>query len=200
MLSWHYHIDPPRRTYIAGAGRSVAGSTVERAARQSVRIGQGSCRSAAGDDGLCVRPPSGAHGPEYPADRRQAWPGTVNRIEGVAPQQPPRRRLPAVRSAPHARPRHPHPLADPRVGPASPAQLHDHPVAVGGRDGVVAARCVAHGPASLKARHRFYLARLGNSVLLDAACRNGLSQRGSERHMSVHWSPAGGYTGASTCV
>lgn len=31
------------------------------------------------------------NGVEYPADRLQAWPGAVDRIEGVAPQQPPRR-------------------------------------------------------------------------------------------------------------
>lgn len=49
----------PRGISVAGARRSVAGSTAGPAARRSVHVGRGFCRSGAGDGGLCVGPPSG---------------------------------------------------------------------------------------------------------------------------------------------
>ena len=61
---------------------------------------------------------SAPHGLEHPADRRPAWPGTVDRIEGIAPQQPPRRPVPAVRSAP---------LGGPTQSPSSPAADRQEP-------------------------------------------------------------------------
>lgn len=50
----------------------------------------------------------------------------------------------ALKRSPDARFRHPHLLTDPLVRPPGSAQLHDHLVARGRRQGVVAARLV-HG-------------------------------------------------------
>ena len=51
----------------------------------------------------------------------------------------------AVQRALHTALAHANPSADALVRPASPAQLHDHPVAVGGVEGVEAAGPVGHG-------------------------------------------------------